>query len=133
MDTMSDESVEGRILAHRQILGAIVAELSTREGGVGRVGELLQRRETFQAGEEDPGAVPRPRHGDRGGAVGRDALGVRGGRAPRRGRRRRLADARPGGQAGRAGRRDEGSASLPQPTRSAFRSEGDSPRAQAIG
>ena len=26
MDTMSDGSVEGRILAHRQILGALVAE-----------------------------------------------------------------------------------------------------------
>ena len=58
MDAMSDEAMEGRILAHRQILGAIVAELASREGGAGRVGELLERRQTFQAGEEDPGAVP---------------------------------------------------------------------------
>ena len=58
MEAMSDESVEGRILAHRQILGAIVAELSAREGGAGRVGELLGRRQVFQGGEEDPGAVP---------------------------------------------------------------------------
>ena len=60
MDTMSEESAEGRILAHRQILGAIVAELSSREGGAGMVGDLLERRQTFQAGEEDPGAVPDP-------------------------------------------------------------------------
>ena len=60
MDGMSEESVEGRIMAHRQILGAIVAELSSREGGAGVVGELLERRQTFQGGEEDPGAVPDP-------------------------------------------------------------------------
>ncbi len=60
MDGMSEQSVEGRILAHRQILGAIVAELSSREGGAGVVGALLERRQTFQGGEEDPGAVPDP-------------------------------------------------------------------------
>ena len=60
MDTMSGESLEGRMLAHRQILGALVAELAAREGGAGIVGELLERRQTFQGGEEDPGAVPDP-------------------------------------------------------------------------
>ena len=60
MDSMSGESVEGRILAHRQILGAIVAELASRDGGAGRVAELLERRQVFQGGEEDPGAVPDP-------------------------------------------------------------------------
>ena len=60
MEAMSEQSVEGRILAHRQILGAIVAEMAGREGGAGRVGELLERRQVFQAAEEDPGAVPDP-------------------------------------------------------------------------
>ena len=60
MSDMSEQSVEGRILAHRQILGAIVAELSGREGGAGVVGDLLERRQTFQGAEEDPGAVPDP-------------------------------------------------------------------------
>lgn len=55
---MSDESLEGRLLAHRQLLGAIVADLSDGEGG--RVAALLERRRTFQGGEEDPGAVPDP-------------------------------------------------------------------------
>ena len=60
MDGMSEESVEGRILAHRQILGAIVAEMRAGGGGAGRVAALLERRQTFQGGEEDPGAVPDP-------------------------------------------------------------------------
>ena len=60
MDGMSDESVEGRILAHRQILGAIVAEMRAGGDGAGRVAALLERRQTFQGGEEDPGAVPDP-------------------------------------------------------------------------
>lgn len=60
MAAISNESLEGRILAHRQILGAIVAELSAREDGAGRVADLLGSRENFQDGHEDPGAVPDP-------------------------------------------------------------------------
>lgn len=60
MAAMSNESLEGRILAHRQILGAIVADLAASGGGTGRVADLLRSRENFQDGHEDPGAVPDP-------------------------------------------------------------------------
>lgn len=60
MDTMPKGGLEGRLLAHRQILGAIVAELSAREGGAERITDLLERRQVFQGFEEDPGAVPDP-------------------------------------------------------------------------
>lgn len=60
MAGMSNESLEGRLLAHRQILAAIVAELSAREGGASAIEELFRSRETFQDGHEDPGAVPDP-------------------------------------------------------------------------
>ena len=56
---MSEESIEGRLLAHRQILGAIVADLVAAGGGK-RVAALLERRQSYQDGEEDPGAVPDP-------------------------------------------------------------------------
>ena len=60
MAALSNESLEGRVLAHRQILGAILAEMRAREGGAGPVEQLLESRSLFQSGEEDPGAVPDP-------------------------------------------------------------------------
>ena len=60
MDIMPEGGIEGRLLAHRQILGAIVAELAAREGGAGLITDLIERRQVFQGFEEDPGAVPDP-------------------------------------------------------------------------
>lgn len=53
---MNDQTLEGRLLAHRRVLQLIVAELATIPAGE-RLGAQLQARSTFQDGQEDPGAV----------------------------------------------------------------------------
>lgn len=53
---MNQETLEGRLLAHRRILQLVVAELADTPAG-GRIVALLRDRATMQDGQEDPGAV----------------------------------------------------------------------------
>jgi hypothetical protein len=53
---MNQETVEGRLLAHRRILQLIVGELAGTAAGE-RVQSLLRERSMLQDGQEDPGAV----------------------------------------------------------------------------
>jgi len=53
---MNQETLEGRLLAHRRILQLIVGEIAGSGAGE-RVIELLRERSTLQDGQEDPGAV----------------------------------------------------------------------------
>jgi hypothetical protein len=56
---MNQETVEGRLLAHRRILQLIVGEIAGTPAGE-RVRLLLRDRSTLQDGQEDPGAVETP-------------------------------------------------------------------------
>lgn len=53
---MNQETLEGRLLAHRRILQLIVTELGDSAAGE-RILALLRDRATLQDGQEDPGAV----------------------------------------------------------------------------
>jgi hypothetical protein len=53
---MTEDELEGRLLAHRRMLQLIVGALVETPVGE-RVQALLGARETMQDGQEDPGAV----------------------------------------------------------------------------
>jgi hypothetical protein len=55
--TLSPETLEGRVVAQRKLLGMIVAELS-RAGQGDRLWEFLREKQVMQDNQEDPGAVP---------------------------------------------------------------------------
>lgn len=57
MITTSLESLEGRLVAQRKLLGMIVAELARSGQGEGLL-EFLRERQVLHDGQEDPGAVP---------------------------------------------------------------------------
>ena len=57
MADISEGSVEGRLIAHRQLLSLIVAALS-KTSQAGDILAFLEERSVFQGNEEDPGAVP---------------------------------------------------------------------------
>ncbi len=57
MTEISGDSVEGRLIAHRQLLSLIVASLS-KGSGAADILTFLEERSVFQGNEEDPGAVP---------------------------------------------------------------------------
>jgi hypothetical protein len=61
MTVLSDESVEGRLIAHRQLLSLIVAGLGAPDEE--RIWAFLDERSVFQDAEEDPAALPTPAHG----------------------------------------------------------------------
>lgn len=54
----ADEGVEGRLIAHRQLLSLIVAALDGPEGEGIRA--FLEERSVLRDGQEDPGGVPTP-------------------------------------------------------------------------
>lgn len=56
---MTEDTLEGRLLAHRRILQLVIAELSRAPGGEKLI-EALRERSTLQDGQEDPGAVETP-------------------------------------------------------------------------
>lgn len=56
---MEDQSLEGRVIAHRQILLLILQELADTQVA-DRVRSMLQERLTLRDGQEDPGAVEAP-------------------------------------------------------------------------
>lgn len=61
MTELSPESVEGRLIAHRQLLSRVVAILADDPRGRDLLA-FLEERSVFQGYEEDPGAVPSPEH-----------------------------------------------------------------------
>lgn len=58
MKMASDHGVEGRLIAHRQLLSLIVAALDGPAGADVRA--FLEEHSVFQDGQEDPGAVATP-------------------------------------------------------------------------
>ena len=54
---MTPETIEGRLLAHRRLLGLVLAELS-RQGAARAVEDALRDGQVLQDGQEDPGGVP---------------------------------------------------------------------------
>lgn len=54
---MTPETIEGRLLAHRRLLGLVLAELD-RLGAARAVGDALRDLQVLQDGQEDPGGVP---------------------------------------------------------------------------
>lgn len=54
---MTPETFQGRLTAHRRLLGLILAELAQR-GEAGLALEVLRDQQVPQDGQEDPGAVP---------------------------------------------------------------------------
>lgn len=62
MDSETDNSsasLEGRILAHRQILAFLLQSLLAEDRKTALV-DWLEDQSTMQDGQEDPGAVPGP-------------------------------------------------------------------------
>jgi hypothetical protein len=57
MPTFSPETLEGRIVAQRKLLGMILAEMS-RAGQAERLWEFLREQQVLHDNQEDPGAVP---------------------------------------------------------------------------
>jgi hypothetical protein len=57
MVTASLEALEGRLVAQRELLGRLVAEM-TRRGQGGGLLDFLRERRILRDGQEDPGAVP---------------------------------------------------------------------------
>lgn len=55
--TMTAETLEGRIIAHRKILARLLAAVADGGGGPGILDDLDDRRH-LELHEEDPGAVP---------------------------------------------------------------------------
>lgn len=56
---MTAETIEGRILAHRRILGLILAEM-VQSGAAPDLLDALDDAQVMHDGQEDPGAVPDP-------------------------------------------------------------------------
>ena len=56
---MTSETIEGRILAHRRILGLILAEM-VQSGAAPDLLDALDDAQVMHDGQEDPGAVPHP-------------------------------------------------------------------------
>ena len=56
---MTAETIEGRILAHRRILGLILAEV-VQSGAAPALLDALDDAQVMHDGQEDPGAVPDP-------------------------------------------------------------------------
>lgn len=56
MGDAADEGVEGRLIAHRQLLTLIVAALDGPAGD--RIRAFLEERSVLRDGQEDPGGVP---------------------------------------------------------------------------
>lgn len=56
---MTEDTIEGRLLAHRRVLQLVIAELGRTPGGEQLI-EMLRERSTLQDGQEDPGAVETP-------------------------------------------------------------------------
>ena len=54
---MTAETIEGRILAHRRILGLILAEV-VQSGAAPALLDALDDAQVMHDGQEDPGAVP---------------------------------------------------------------------------
>lgn len=61
MAEQSEASVEGRLIAHRQLLSLIVAGLGAPNED--QIWDFLEERSVFQDAEEDPGVLPSPAHG----------------------------------------------------------------------
>jgi hypothetical protein len=57
MTRLSEETFEGRLIAHRRLLAMIIVELSA-EGRGETLLSFLRQRDVLQDGQEDPGAVP---------------------------------------------------------------------------
>lgn len=57
MTSISEGTIEGRLIAHRQLLSLIVASLS-KTSQAAEILSFLEERSAFQGNEEDPGAVP---------------------------------------------------------------------------
>jgi hypothetical protein len=56
---VTEDTIEGRLLAHRRILQLIIADI-LRAPGSEQLIDRLRERLTLQDGQEDPGAVETP-------------------------------------------------------------------------
>jgi len=57
--TETQDTLEGRIIAHRKILAQVVAAVASGGGGP-EILDYLKDRRHLELHEEDPGAVPDP-------------------------------------------------------------------------
>lgn len=57
MTETRDHGIDGRLMAHRQVLSLIVAALAETPHGA-PIRAFLEERSVFQGGEEDPGVLP---------------------------------------------------------------------------
>ena len=61
MTEASERGIDGRLIAHRQLLSLIVAALAETPQGA-PILAFLEERSVFQGGEEDPGVLPSGAH-----------------------------------------------------------------------